>query len=248
MKTKFSFQWIMHALLILFITGNIFSIPDQSVSAKPLFAPFTTCASQTQIPELECDALAALYNNTDGTNWTNNIDWLQTDTPCGWYGVSCNGDGNVIALTLPSNNLTGNIPPELDNLTYLRDIDFYNNHLNGSIPSELGSLLQLRNLRLSSNQLTGEIPAALSDLTQLVTLLLDHNSLTGSIPSGLADLLQLTSLQLYANQLSGSIPPGLGNLTQLTDLYLGDNQLTGPIPPELGALSQLNILHLGNGR
>lgn len=54
-------------------------------------APFTTCADVTEIPQAECEALVQLYNSTDGPNWTNNTDWLQTNTPCNWYGVACTG-------------------------------------------------------------------------------------------------------------------------------------------------------------
>ena len=44
-------------------------------------------------------ALVALYNATDGPNWTNNSGWL-TDTPVGqWYGVATNDSGRVTSLT-----------------------------------------------------------------------------------------------------------------------------------------------------
>ena len=62
-------------------------------------APFTNCATQTQIPTTECDALVALYNSTNGAGWTNNTGWLQTDTPCSWYGVTCaNGSCDSVVI------------------------------------------------------------------------------------------------------------------------------------------------------
>jgi hypothetical protein len=45
-------------------------------------AAFTGCAAQADVPQPECDALAALYNATDGPNWVHHTDWLATDTPC----------------------------------------------------------------------------------------------------------------------------------------------------------------------
>ena len=63
-----------------------------TINKKP--APFTGCANQTEIPKAECDALVALYNSTNGAGWTNHTGWLQTDTPCSWYGVYC-GAGHV---------------------------------------------------------------------------------------------------------------------------------------------------------
>ena len=37
----------------------------------------------------EREALIALYNSTDGPNWTNSDGWLLDDMPCGWYGITC---------------------------------------------------------------------------------------------------------------------------------------------------------------
>jgi len=51
--------------------------------------PFTDCASQTQIPEAECQALVDLYNNTNGDGWTNNTGWKVIFYVCSWYGVTC---------------------------------------------------------------------------------------------------------------------------------------------------------------
>ena len=33
-------------------------------------------ASYAQVPQIERDALIALYNSTDGANWTDNTGWL----------------------------------------------------------------------------------------------------------------------------------------------------------------------------
>ncbi|MEN8219513.1 MAG: hypothetical protein ABFS56_24810 [Pseudomonadota bacterium] len=70
----------------------------------------TNCATVTEIPSTECEALVALYNSTNGDNWENNSGWLKNNTPCSWYRVRCNG-GHVSTLYLNSNKLTGTIPP-----------------------------------------------------------------------------------------------------------------------------------------
>jgi len=49
----------------------------------------TDCSLVTEIPQSECEALVALYNSTNGASWTNNTNWLQTNTPCSWYAVNC---------------------------------------------------------------------------------------------------------------------------------------------------------------
>jgi len=47
-------------------------------------------ASYAQVPQIERDALVALYNSTDGANWTDNTGWLgAAGTECTWFGVRC---------------------------------------------------------------------------------------------------------------------------------------------------------------
>gem|GEM_PF-4590632 len=43
----------------------------------------------TEIPTAECNALTALYISTNGTNWITKTNWLETNTPCSWYGMTC---------------------------------------------------------------------------------------------------------------------------------------------------------------
>ena len=51
------------------------------------------------------------------------------------YGISLDGDGNISAINLSNNNLTGSIPLEIGDLVYLTSLDLSNNNLIGSIPS-----------------------------------------------------------------------------------------------------------------
>ena len=193
-------------------------------------------------------ALVALYNATDGANWLNNGNWL-SNAPMGeWHGVTTDSDGRVTHLNLRHNQLTGEIPAELGNLTNLTHLDLPHNQLTGGIPAELGNLTNLEGLWLQRNQLTGEIPGELGNLTNLERLYLTNTQLTGEIPAELGNLTNLTQLFLHNNQLSGGIPTELGNLTNLEWLYLFNNQLTGEIPAELGSLTNLERLYLTNNQ
>ena len=82
--------------------------PVETGPGLPPGAPFVDCASVTEIPVSECDALLALHAATDGANWITRTGWLETDTPCSWFGVTCTG-GFVTALSLYGNNLTDEI-------------------------------------------------------------------------------------------------------------------------------------------
>ena len=68
------------------------------------------------------EVLIALYEATDGPNWTNNTNWL-TNKPLGeWYNVTTNANNSVIGLSLTNNYLTGEIPPELSDLSKLGSV------------------------------------------------------------------------------------------------------------------------------
>ena len=136
-------------------------------------------------------ALVALYNATDGENWTNNTKWL-TDAPLHqWRGVSTDASGRVTDLYLARNGLSGEIPEELGNLTNLDRLTLGSNQLSGEIPNELGSLTNLRVLGLEGNQLSGQIPVELGSLTNLSGLYLHINQLSGKIPAELGSLTNL---------------------------------------------------------
>jgi hypothetical protein len=201
----------------------------------PLGQAATDCAVVTEIPTVECEALIALYDSTDGENWSDNTGWNVTIAPCSWYQIRCDG-GHVTKLDLNENQLSGSIPAELGNLSRLEFLNLGYNQLSGSIPSELGNLSHLEFLNLYVNQLSGSIPSELGNLSNLSSLYLSGNQLSGSIPAELGNLSHLENLFLDRNQLSGSIPAELGNLSNLMFLYLSNNQLSDSIPAELANL------------
>ena len=104
-------------------------------------------------PELE--ALIALYNATDGNNWSDNTNWLSTEPLETWHGLAVDFEGRIMWVSLPENQLTGNIPPELGQLSSLTWLNLYQNQLSGEIPAELGQLENLELLEFRNNRLTG---------------------------------------------------------------------------------------------
>ena len=75
-------------------------------------------------------------------------------------------DGRVTHVYLAQNELNGELPVELGDLTNLQILYLNQNMLSGAIPAALGDLTNLQQLYLSQNMLSGEIPAALGDLSQ----------------------------------------------------------------------------------
>ncbi len=183
------------------------------------------------VPQSEYEALIALYNATTGSGWYNKWNVGSNNLHEGsWYGVSVE-NGHITALNLINNNLRGNIPLEIKNLTHLKEINLAGNYyLTGNIPAALGELSNLENLTLNSCQFTGEIPAALGNLFKLQTLILHSNKLTGNIPAEIGNLSELITLNIGSNTLSGSIPASLNLMPKLKSFYAPYNALENLSP------------------
>lgn len=202
------------------------------------------------------DALVEMYEATNGSNWTNNENWL-SDEPLGaWHGVSIDdGSGRVVGLLLEENGLSGRIPASLGNLTALVSLDLSGNTLSGVIPASLGNLTVLALLDLSDNRLFGRIPEVLFTLANLETLNLSGNLFNTSASTdrdALVALYEATdgpSWTYNGNWLSDAPLGNWRGVTtddegRVTGLHLGTNELSGPIPAELGQLTNLESLAL----
>ncbi|KAI3837642.1 hypothetical protein MKW98_027001 [Papaver atlanticum] len=139
--------------------------------------------------------------------------WLESDeTPCKWYGITCNIQNRDTQVYLP------------------------NKGFNGDIPSELGALTSLQNLSLSTNNFTNIIPPRLFNATSLVSLDLSHNSFYGTInPNDIKTLTLLSHLDLSSNLLNGSLPDSLTLLPQISGtLNLSYNRFSGEVSSSYG--------------
>ena len=141
---------------------------------------------------------------------------------------------NTIELNLLENELTGNIPPEIGNLTSLIFLSISENKINGQIPLELGNLIHLNSLGLFNNELTGSIPSEIGNLTDLTYLGLFNNELTGGIPSGIWELKNIEFFRLENNQLINDLPESMCELdfnwSNTTFFNISNNQFSAPYP------------------
>lgn len=190
------------------------------------------------------NALIALYNATNGNNWTNSWD---INTPINsWYGLTFNTNNRVSVINLNENNVTGNLPPEIGNLSELQLLKLYNNDFQGVIPIEIEKLTNLRELELDNNNFTGQIPTQISNLVELETLWLNNNNLSGEIPNEIWNLTNIKNLYLGNNELvlTNGIPEEIKKLTKLETLHLSNIALEQPLTNELWNLGELNRLFL----
>ena len=95
------------------------------------------------VSAVERQTLIEFFAATGGTRWTNHDGWGTSTPVCNWFGVICNfidGDPNrpfVAHLSLALNNLEGEIPASLGNLTRLQSLDVMSNRLSGTVPEPL---------------------------------------------------------------------------------------------------------------
>ncbi|GAX24642.1 hypothetical protein FisN_21Lh256 [Fistulifera solaris] len=154
--------------------------------------------------------------------------------------LTCDEKGNLIAVDLSDQKLSGSLPKELGLLTHLTVLDLRNNDLNGALTSDsFATLTNLEQLFLSSNKFTSSISPAMSALTNLRTLDLSNNLLTGSLPSGLAKLSNINEFLVAKNRFVGDIFRIALHWRNMTHLDVEDTDLGGAIPTEIGILTNL---------
>ncbi|PQQ07402.1 putative LRR receptor-like serine/threonine-protein kinase [Prunus yedoensis var. nudiflora] len=162
-----------------------------------------TGAAQTNITT-DQGALLALKAHITGDPENILVNWSATTSVCNWVGVTCGARHlRVSVLNLSYMGLTGTIPPNLGNLSFLVEMRFRNNSFHGTLPHELSYLRRLKLISFGYNNFMGIIPLWF-----------------GSFP-------KLQSFNLYGNQFSGSIPSTIFNLSTLQVIDLSENQLSG---------------------
>ena len=209
-------------------------IPNKNVAA---------CAN------LEYAVLAALYDATDGPNWTNDANWLSSAPVGSWHGIATDADGQVTSIDLEDNGLNGYLPAELAGLAKLRTLNLNGNELlSGPLPRAFTGL-RLHTLSLQGTGLCApsdagfqawirSIPVrsvaacAETDLDTLGALFALFNGTNGT---GWTDRTNWNS-DAPLSDWFGVTVDGNGNVTELN---LAGNNLSGHVPSALARLTRL---------
>lgn len=231
-------RFICYIATVMLIVGGISSL-------KILTSQYALGSDRDGTQETYREALEALYHALGGDDWNHNDGWL-TDAPLkDWYGLRMS-NGRITHLELDDNNLTGEIPSEIEMLD-LSILDLRWNSISGGI-EHLQKMKTVRELLLSANDFSGRIPRSLGDITSLNRLDLSDNQFTGSIPNRLTRLKNLVAFAAHSNYLTGKIPRNLCDLSHLQRVVLSDNALTGSITNTLVKCAKLYLLDLSNNR
>ncbi|KAJ4916023.1 Receptor-like protein 2 [Raphanus sativus] len=146
-------------------------------------------------------------------------------------------------LFLPANQLTGKIDNSITRLKKLTLLELYFNHLEGEIPKDIGHLSNLQSLQLHINNITGTVPLSLANCTKLVKLNLRINRLRGTLTEiEFSRLQSLRILDLGNNSFTGDVPDKVFSCKSLTALRFAGNKLTGQISPQVKELESLTFL------
>ncbi|PPD69158.1 hypothetical protein GOBAR_DD33961 [Gossypium barbadense] len=231
---------------------ELLRLSNNDLSGK--IAPTIFCSSSLQF----------LY--LDGNKFDGNIPDIDIST-CHPYPLS--------DMDLSNNNLSGELPRWIWNMSSLNALLVSNNQLKGLIPKELChyslqildlsknnffgpipscfNVHSIKHLHLSKNRLSGTLTNAFFNSSSLVTLDLSENQLTGEIPYWIGNLSTLSVLLLKANYFIGEIPikiceipREIGNLSEIRSLNLSHNNLTGYIPSTFSKLKQIESLDLSH--
>ncbi|XVE62982.1 hypothetical protein DITRI_Ditri06bG0163100 [Diplodiscus trichospermus] len=178
---------------------------------------------------------------------------------------------SLLCVDLSRNNIDGEIPSSVCNLSSLKELDLSDDNLDGIIPKCLGNLslsllhmslymnnfygkipevlfpesCSLRSCRISSNQLEGQIPQSLVNCKDLETLDLGNNKLNDTFPTWLRGLKNLQILDLRSNRFYGYIvnPEVASSFSRLRIIDISDNDLSGHLPMKFFK----NLLAIING-
>ena len=189
--------------------------------------------------------LVKLYEAMGGESWTESANWGTTAPLENWYGIAVDDStGRVVTINLNRNNLSGEIPTEIQYFPHLRVLRLDYNQLEGEIPAEIGLLTELRRIDIDGNDFTGSIPPEIGNLAKLEVLWMGGNRMSGPIPPELGNLESLEEIHLYEAGFDGTIPEAFGNLTELETLRITETKLEGGLPGGLTALGKLREIIL----
>ncbi|KAG8654787.1 uncharacterized protein At4g06744 [Manihot esculenta] len=168
-----------------------------------------------------------------------------------------------------SNNFSGPINSNLNQLRYFYELDLSNNKFIGGFPSNVLRAQKLMFVDIRFNNYLGPVPAQAFNIdtdvlfvnnnqfnrtiptnfgnTPALYITLANNQLTGPIPRSIGRAWNtLTEALFLRNRLTGCLPFEIGYLQKATVLDFGTNLLTGPIPQSFGCLAKLQYLNMAH--
>lgn len=194
-----------------------------------------------QIPQTELSALKDLYNATQGDQWK--LSWPINEPVTQWEGVTI-ADNHVTEIRMLFNNLNGEIPSSINQLTHLKVLELSFNNLSGNLPETLGDIKTLEVLALNGNFIEGQIPSSYGNLSELKLLHLSSNKLSGEIPTTINNLQNLEVFNVFQNNLTGDLPIELSRSRIIREFIVAKNNFKNTAQISKVLLSHSAVVYL----
>lgn len=234
---------------VLFLAASVYAKSSSSSHSKPhripVHHPHPPRVSQNETVKVDSavggqsdrypylrSALTNFYRVTKGSYWTNANNWQASSDPCSnWYGITC--DSNGVHLSLPNNNVAGDLTTILGSLQTtgytMFTIDLSNNEITGNVGLTMSNFYNLAAINLSGNQLSGSFPDNIFAISGISTVGLGSNKLSGPVDLAVCNG-NLQHLDISSNLFIGGLPSCLGQLSHLNSVNASYNQLNGTVP------------------
>ena len=177
----------------------------------------------------------------DTEKWEIDTNWMTGKSVCDWHGITCKDEIDEVNIVLARGGSS-----RMRRLETFRggeiiiEIDLGSNNLHGQIPPEILMFSELKRIHLSANWISGSLPDELFSLSKLEVLDIDDNMLSGIIPASVSGLINIKEIHLSQNKLSGGLPGEFGNLTTLREFHCTKCGLGGALPIEMSYLVSIS--------
>lgn len=205
---------------------------------------FPSIATFTQVTFSDSMALVALYDSTDGPNWSKQENWLNGPVST-WQGITVE-NSRVAEIEFSTTGLNGTIPDSIFNLDGLKEFRFRESDARLDLDQRMAGWSNLELINVSGNMVTVDLNSlCLMPMLHSITFFSMH--VAGEIPECFQDL-QLTRLNITNAQLDSALLPDFVDLIPtLSNISLEGNQFYGPIPNAFcnGNIKFLDLSHNG---
>ncbi|KAI3516607.1 hypothetical protein L1887_15529 [Cichorium endivia] len=136
--------------------------------------------------------------------------------------------------------LRGKLSNVIGEFLELRVLSLPFNQIIGELPNEIWGLKSLEVIDIEGNLITGNLSIIdFSNLKKLQVLNLGFNRLFGKIPKSLEECKDLSVLNLARNRIQGPVPVFIGNIMNLKGVYLSSKNFPDPITVDRDGLPTL---------